>query len=57
MREIFNDWVDSLPEGFWDDCADACGILSTMETSFKAGWDAAHKRLMPEESGPAVEAI
>ena len=36
--EYFEEWLDSLDEGWWDDAADACGILSSLADAYAAGF-------------------
>lgn len=36
---LFEEWVDSLPEGWWDDAGDAGGILDSLQEAFYAGYE------------------
>jgi hypothetical protein len=41
----FGTWVDSLDEGWWDDAADAGGILDSLQEAFEAGWKARGEKI------------
>ncbi len=41
MNSAFEAWIDSLSMAWWDDAADACGFLESLEQAFEAGRAAA----------------
>ena len=36
---LFEAWVESLSEGWWDDAGDAGGILGSLQEAFEAGYE------------------
>jgi hypothetical protein len=40
VKAAFEEWQESLSEGWWDDDGDASGFLDNLEEAFTAGWEA-----------------
>ena len=36
---LFEAWLDTLDEGWWDDAGDAGGILDSLQEAFTAGYE------------------